>query len=242
MRKLFLALAMMSFAALVSPLSACHIENNEGRGDADDVCGTFCAHLMLCGEISPIAVAGCKAQCEARYDDDDDATRKGCACVEAAGCKALSAYKCEGAPLPTEGSTGGGFGSGGWCQGSGQGSAGSSQGSAGSSQGSAGSSQGAAGAPQGNAGAPQGGAGAPQGNAGGSQGTPGACADNHDCALGDDCVGGQCLPRCKASCECQKGASCVEGYCHDDAPPPQSCVVDCECPSGQRCDGGICVP
>lgn len=89
------------------------------------------------------------------------------------------------------------------------------------------------------------GGGSPSEGAGGSTssgagGAPEACRDNHDCAANEDCIQGACLARCDASCECGQGESCVDRYCHSDAPPPPSCASNCDCPQGMTCTDSVC--
>lgn len=225
-------LAALVFVAI----AGCHIEHNEGVGGTDGypICSSFCDRLVLCGSISESQISTCTSQCVGSYNserdrikkdhEDDDwddespteenSVQKGCACVLSDVCKPTNAYNCPGAPLPPP-STGQGGNSSGQGGSSAQGGSSSSQGGSASAQGGSSSGQ-------------------------GGSGTGYACSDNHDCASGEDCIGGWCRLRCKASCQCHSGEVCEEGYCGVPSVPVVSCQSDCDCTAGQSCVSGAC--
>ena len=69
------------------------------------------------------------------------------------------------------------------------------------------------------------------------------CRSTLECGLDQDCVEGECLTRCAASCNCPAGLTCDEtdDYCRD-LPIPESCTTDCDCPGGYECSqDDVCV-
>ncbi len=78
-----------------------------------------------------------------------------------------------------------------------------------------------------------------QGGASGDQDGP-TCEVNHECAAGEDCVEGQCLARCAASCQCRDGMACEEGYCQTPEEPAAECEDTCDCTAGDVCVDGTC--
>lgn len=207
------------FLVAVVSSTACHVENmgNGGmvpdftKASRDTVCSAFCNQLFTCGTIEPQAYDGCIGTCHAHFDSDESSTRTGCKCVTEAACQSSATSKCKGAPMPGTPVT--------------TGSASSSI-DAGSSAADAGSSRSG-------------------GGDAGSTVTPrksGAysCGKNADCAWSEDCIGGLCEVRCKASCECHNAESCVNNYCVAAVAPPKACVTDCECPSGGKCLANTC--
>jgi hypothetical protein len=66
------------------------------------------------------------------------------------------------------------------------------------------------------------------------------CSVDHDCAIGEDCIEGSCMPRCVASCQCDEGQACVDGYCDQPEEPVVMCANDCDCSSGESCVDGLC--
>ncbi len=69
------------------------------------------------------------------------------------------------------------------------------------------------------------------------------CRSTLECGIDQECVSGECLTTCSASCNCPTGLSCDEesGFCAD-LPVPESCETDCDCPGGFTCSGdSVCV-
>lgn len=63
----------------------------------------------------------------------------------------------------------------------------------------------------------------------------GRCEACPQCASGERCLKGQCLPSLCAGATCPEGQGCLDGRC-----TPASCV-GLTCESGQRCEAGACV-
>jgi Cys-rich repeat protein len=199
--------------------SACHIESHdEGvAGDSRDTCSSFCLHLYDCSSITGDQIASCLDTCSVKLHADSERTISACQCVMSDECRAVDAYDCPGAPLPS---------------GTGNGTGGASSGSGGTTS-SGGSASGGAATSGGMSSTGGGGA----SSAGGS--APLGCQGGYDCEPGEDCVGGACRQRCTASCQCPTDLSCIDHYCRSATPPPQ-CATDCECASGQHCISGTC--
>lgn len=190
---------------------------SSGSADADASCVPFCNRLEYCGLIKSGHFQDCIDHCEAAYAANPQQTESGCSCVVADYCRPPDGsngdYVCPGAPLVTDGQLGADGGSGSTSGTSGTTGSSGSSGSTGSS--SSGSS--------------------------GTTGSGTACTRNLDCAIGADCVSGQCLTRCHASCECALNQVCgTDGYCRSEAPPQTACQADCDCPSGHACVNGWC--
>jgi hypothetical protein len=83
-------------------------------------------------------------------------------------------------------------------------------------------------------------AGGSSGGAGGEEPAGDTCGVDHDCALGEDCIDGSCQSRCVASCQCEEGLACVDGYCGLPKEPSLTCDSDCDCTSGLSCLSGTC--
>lgn len=45
---------------------------------------------------------------------------------------------------------------------------------------------------------------------------------------------------CVASCQCEEGEACVEGFCATPEAPAMMCETDCDCTSGESCNDGFC--
>lgn len=65
----------------------------------------------------------------------------------------------------------------------------------------------------------------------GDPGAGGASSDEPGEPAGEACV---------ASCQCDAGEACVEGFCSEPEAPAMVCDTDCDCTSGESCDGGFC--
>lgn len=61
------------------------------------------------------------------------------------------------------------------------------------------------------------------------------CTDKSQCAGGDYCLGGLCLPGCNHDYECGIGNVCANGLC------TQGCSAEVACASGYKCLAGACV-
>lgn len=67
--------------------------------------------------------------------------------------------------------------------------------------------------------------------------TPGGpCNTSSDCASGETCAQGDCLPSCMGASECEAGQACVETVCRE------ICHADAQCPEpGFICDDDVCI-
>lgn len=227
---------MRKWAILVSLMGAwaftgCYIEVDE-PGDEwahwdDDVhqpslqerareaCEPYCLKLIQCDAISDSSLAACLDLCVDRYKKDEYEVSAGCTCVDQRSCEDPQIANCEGDPIPgvwDDGMPDLDPGLGG-ASGDGDGDAGGTSGDG------------------------DGGTGATSGDGDGDAET---CKTNHECALASDCIDGQCLARCAASCQCQEGEACVAGYCQLPDDPADKCDDDCDCTSGERCVSGSC--
>ena len=62
-----------------------------------------------------------------------------------------------------------------------------------------------------------------------------------DCAAGEKCQVGFCLPgtTCRITGDCPSGQVCIDGFCRFDV----ECTTDGDCMPGQTCDArGKCIP
>lgn len=70
------------------------------------------------------------------------------------------------------------------------------------------------------------------------------CTSNAQCASGQVCQAGQCVPTTQPMCatdsDCAAGESCQAGQCLPTLPP--SCTTDRDCATGELCQAGTCVP
>ncbi|MGF1509054.1 MAG: hypothetical protein ACFB9M_06080 [Myxococcota bacterium] len=66
----------------------------------------------------------------------------------------------------------------------------------------------------------------------------GGCDTASDCAFGESCFAGQCLPALEAACNSDADCGpfeCLGGFCGIAA-----CLEDSDCPTGFDCVGGSC--
>jgi Cys-rich repeat protein len=69
---------------------------------------------------------------------------------------------------------------------------------------------------------------------------PVECAADADCALGEVCVAGACVPEgpaCVEDLDCELGQICVDGTCER---APVACAADADCAAGETCVDGLC--
>jgi hypothetical protein len=174
------------------------------------VCDPYCLELIECGALSESAFVSCRELCVKRFLEDETGVSEGCACVQAAACDGQAASACEGDPLP--------------------GILGDNSGGDQSGVPNVSSDDGTG------SGSASGGAAAD----GGGDDSAVACSIHHDCASGEDCVAETCQLRCAASCQCDEGQACIEGYCAEPEAPAVTCQDDCDCTSGEQCTEGSC--
>ncbi len=62
-----------------------------------------------------------------------------------------------------------------------------------------------------------------------------SCTDKSQCANGDFCLDGLCLPGCNHDYECGTGKVCADGLC------TAACSSEVACASGYKCLAGACV-
>jgi hypothetical protein len=62
-----------------------------------------------------------------------------------------------------------------------------------------------------------------------------SCTDVSQCAPGDSCLGGLCLPGCNHDYECGVGKVCANGLC------TAGCSTEVTCATGYKCVAGACL-
>ncbi|MBM4356148.1 MAG: hypothetical protein FJ109_20545, partial [Deltaproteobacteria bacterium] len=69
------------------------------------------------------------------------------------------------------------------------------------------------------------------------------CTKDDECAAGEQCLDGMCLPTgpemCETDADCPEGMVCVDAACET---APETCETDADCPEGWSCLDGMCVP